>query len=93
MIGLLALTVRDLMEGDVRVGFGSAKGYGEINAAIGGLALAAWGAVPETFAQDLSEASLRGVSTSAAPGADGELGEYLQYALLELEEKIESVGR
>lgn len=29
-IGLLALTLRDLIEGDIRIGFGRAKGFGEI---------------------------------------------------------------
>ena len=28
-LGLLALTLRDLREGDIRFGFGAAKGYGE----------------------------------------------------------------
>ena len=31
-IGLLALTFRDLLEGDIRLGFGRAKGFGEISA-------------------------------------------------------------
>lgn len=30
-IGLLALTFRDLIEGDIRIGFGRAKGFGEIS--------------------------------------------------------------
>ncbi len=35
-LGLLALTLRDLLEGDVRFGFGSSKGYGGF---VGGLTL------------------------------------------------------
>lgn len=37
--GLLALTLRDLMEGDVVVGFGGAKGYGSCRASIIGAEL------------------------------------------------------
>jgi CRISPR-associated RAMP protein (TIGR02581 family) len=36
-IGLLALTFRDLLEGDIRFGFGRAKGFGEVTAKIDGL--------------------------------------------------------
>jgi CRISPR-associated RAMP protein (TIGR02581 family) len=36
-IGLLALTFRDLIEGDIRLGFGRAKGFGEIHARIDNL--------------------------------------------------------
>jgi CRISPR/Cas system CSM-associated protein Csm3 (group 7 of RAMP superfamily) len=34
MLGLLALTMRDLIEGDITLGFGAAKGYGACRAAI-----------------------------------------------------------
>jgi CRISPR/Cas system CSM-associated protein Csm3 (group 7 of RAMP superfamily) len=35
-VGLLALIFRDLIEGDIRIGFGRAKGFGEISATING---------------------------------------------------------
>jgi CRISPR/Cas system CSM-associated protein Csm3 (group 7 of RAMP superfamily) len=49
-LGLLALTLRDLMEGDIPLGFGAAKGYGACRAAIirmqvSGLALPALQAI------------------------------------------------
>ncbi len=38
-LGLLALTLRDLMEGDIVLGFGGNKGYGACRASITGLSL------------------------------------------------------
>ncbi len=38
-LGLLALTVRDFMEGDITLGFGAAKGYGGCTATIAGIEL------------------------------------------------------
>lgn len=46
--GLLALTLRDLLEGDITFGFGSAKGYGACTAKITGAELA----TPPKWAQD-----------------------------------------
>jgi len=39
MIGLLALTFRDLMEGDITFGFGASKGYGKCKACITNISL------------------------------------------------------
>jgi CRISPR/Cas system CSM-associated protein Csm3 (group 7 of RAMP superfamily) len=46
--GLLALTLRDLLEGDITFGFGSAKGYGACTAKIVGATLSA----PPRWAQE-----------------------------------------
>jgi CRISPR/Cas system CSM-associated protein Csm3 (group 7 of RAMP superfamily) len=54
--GLLALTLRDLLEGDIRFGFGSSKGFGECRGAIKHIMLPAQ--YPEWLkgiADDLSE--------------------------------------
>jgi CRISPR/Cas system CSM-associated protein Csm3 (group 7 of RAMP superfamily) len=45
-LGLLALTLRDLIEGDIPLGFGAAKGYGACKAMITGIQLTGLEAVP-----------------------------------------------
>jgi len=52
-LGLLALTLRDLMEGDIRVGFGAAKGYGAVRAEMAVTHLPDWHACPVLFTADL----------------------------------------
>jgi len=48
-IGLLILTLRDLAEGDVRLGFGAAKGYGAVKAEIEAWSLPEWEEIPEVY--------------------------------------------
>jgi CRISPR/Cas system CSM-associated protein Csm3 (group 7 of RAMP superfamily) len=47
--GLLALTLRDLIEGDVRFGFGAAKGYGTVMASVQVSNLPKWEDCSEIF--------------------------------------------
>jgi CRISPR/Cas system CSM-associated protein Csm3 (group 7 of RAMP superfamily) len=54
-LGLLTVTLRDLIEGDVRLGFGAAKGYGSVRAEITATQLPAWGDCPDLFKADLLE--------------------------------------
>ncbi len=54
-LGLLALTFRDIIEGDVRFGFGAAKGYGSANAKIITTHLPLWDKCPDIFKADLSK--------------------------------------
>jgi CRISPR/Cas system CSM-associated protein Csm3 (group 7 of RAMP superfamily) len=67
-IGLLALTVRDLAEGDVRVGFGRSKGFGDISARVTAISALDIGNVPASFRGELTEADLRNIDPSAARG-------------------------
>jgi CRISPR/Cas system CSM-associated protein Csm3 (group 7 of RAMP superfamily) len=55
VLGLLALTVRDLVEGDVRIGFGAAKGYGVFDATISNITVASNPHLPELFRAVLDE--------------------------------------
>ena len=89
-LGLLALTLRDLLEGDIRIGFGKAKGYGEIEARMS-LTVplpAAWSELPQTFCdavvaeEYLAEAA---VVTSHAEFCNSLLGLALQDCVMELE--------
>jgi CRISPR/Cas system CSM-associated protein Csm3 (group 7 of RAMP superfamily) len=48
-VGLLALTMRDLAEGDIRIGFGAAKGYGAVEAMIEELNLLSLETLPESL--------------------------------------------
>jgi CRISPR/Cas system CSM-associated protein Csm3 (group 7 of RAMP superfamily) len=53
--GLLALALRDLLEGDIRLGFGSAKGYGVTRAQLTITDLPDWNACPEEFKSGLDQ--------------------------------------
>src|SRR5439155_26026717 len=54
-LGLLTLTLRDLIEGDIRLGFGAAKGYGAVRAKTSVNQLPAWTDCPAVFKDDLRE--------------------------------------
>lgn len=54
-LGLLTLSLRDLIEGDLRLGFGAAKGYGAVRAKISANQLPAWTDCPAVFKADLRE--------------------------------------
>lgn len=53
-LGLITLVMRDLMEGDVRFGLGSAKGYGTARLTIEGMSLPDWDACPALFKTGLT---------------------------------------
>lgn len=57
-LALLALVLRDLAEGDVPLGFGSARGYGVCRASFEDLELPPWEKIPEPFRTDLDPAAL-----------------------------------
>jgi CRISPR/Cas system CSM-associated protein Csm3 (group 7 of RAMP superfamily) len=54
-LGLLTLTLRDMIEGDIRFGFGAAKGYGIARAKIALDQLPTWNDCPDIFKADLRE--------------------------------------
>jgi hypothetical protein len=65
-LGLLALTLRDLLEGDLTFGFGAAKGFGACEQVeIEELVVPAWARVPEAFRKGLNETALAGVRAGA----------------------------
>jgi CRISPR/Cas system CSM-associated protein Csm3 (group 7 of RAMP superfamily) len=57
-LGLLLLTFKDLIEGDVRLGFGAAKGYGAVRAKIEKITLPDWNQCAAIFKNGLSELHL-----------------------------------
>jgi hypothetical protein len=57
-LGLLALLLRDLVEGDITFGLGAAKGYGACRARIVGLSVG--GVLPQPLAAGLAGAAARG---------------------------------
>lgn len=52
-IALLVLVLRDLVEGDIRLGFGSAKGFGALHAKIFNLRIHDWDSIPSLYTEDL----------------------------------------
>ena len=54
-IALLVLVLRDLVEGDIRLGFGSAKGFGALHAELQDISIPAWKDIPDNFNSDLIE--------------------------------------
>jgi CRISPR/Cas system CSM-associated protein Csm3 (group 7 of RAMP superfamily) len=79
-LGLLALVLRDLAQGDVRFGFGAAKGYGGCRVRFTGWHLPAPDRWPETLreALQLETGHWPAIGTSpAAPAPDSPLGRAL----------------
>lgn len=75
LTGLLALTFRDLIEGDITFGFGAAKGYGAcraeiVNVSVQGLATLLGQAEPDSHGDLLWRAAQPGAGTSSASDAD-----------------------
>jgi CRISPR/Cas system CSM-associated protein Csm3 (group 7 of RAMP superfamily) len=89
-LGLLALTMRDLFEGDIRIGMGAAKGYGAIEARITKLAWATIGKIPATFLEGIDETDLASInSNSSLEGfRETKVGRFLSDCVGELENKI-----
>lgn len=53
--GLLALALRDLIQGDIRFGFGAGKGYGTTRAHLALIGLPGWNACPDEFKNGINE--------------------------------------
>jgi CRISPR/Cas system CSM-associated protein Csm3 (group 7 of RAMP superfamily) len=51
-IALLALVLRDLVEGDIRLGFGAAKGFGALHARIFPLQIPHWDSIPDLYTKN-----------------------------------------
>ncbi len=89
-LGLLTLTLRDLMEGDIRFGFGAAKGYGAAQARIDSISLPEWSDCPGVFKEGVDEEQWQSIQTSK-PLADV-LQDPMGYWVLELEEAVRKEG-
>lgn len=68
-LGLLALTLRDLIEGDIKFGYGAAKGYGVVRANIETISLPDWSQCPDTFKTGITEDQWQSMSAIATPDA------------------------
>ncbi len=87
VLGLLALTLRDLIEGDIPLGFGAAKGYGACTATIKDVQLSRFDALPAGFRTILEECSVTqsdfdSLDTATRPS------DVIQYALMGFIEKF-----
>lgn len=87
-LGLLALTLRDLVEGDISFGFGAAKGYGTCRATIGRVSTPAWDLIPAPFQEGLT-AELLPVTGTTALLQDSPLGEAVAYWVVGCEDLCE----
>ncbi len=89
-LGLLVLTLRDLIEGDIHLGFGAAKGYGAARASIDSFELPAWDNCPPVFKKDLD------VDQWQVLRSGGPLDDYLKVVMQdwieELHQAIKSEG-
>ncbi|MFW6175443.1 MAG: RAMP superfamily CRISPR-associated protein, partial [Acidobacteriota bacterium] len=90
-LGLLALVLRDLVEGDLAFGWGSGKGYGRCEARIVAYDLPPWEALPERLRRDLGQVGLEGPEMLTDPAAglldeESHLGFALAAAVLDLAE-------
>lgn len=65
--GLMALTMRDLLEGDITFGFGAAKGYGAVrHAEVTGIYVSGVSKITETFGGTLTDIQLTGAEAISA---------------------------
>ncbi|MEW6127211.1 MAG: RAMP superfamily CRISPR-associated protein [Acidobacteriota bacterium] len=89
-IGLLALTMRDLAEGDIRIGMGAAKGYGAIEARLISLPKVSWQSIPVGFQTGLTQEDLDQLdrNTSLAGLGQSTIGQFLIDCVRELESVI-----
>jgi len=76
-LGLLALTLRDLMEGDIPLGFGAAKGYGACRATIKALRISGVDSFPDELQtifkdNDALQISFDNLDTTARPPMEAE---------------------
>lgn len=86
-LGLLALTLRDLIEGDIPLGFGAAKGYGACTATINGIRLPRFDTLPSGLPTILEK---HGATQSDFDSLDmtTQPKDAIQYAVMEFIEKL-----
>ncbi len=93
-IGLLALTMRDLMEGDIRIGFGAAKGYGEIAVSIRNINLSSLKTIIEVYGTELQEEDISTLNLSASLDElmRSTAGKALKKSVVELKTTVDEVN-
>lgn len=89
-LGLLVLVLRDLIEGDVRFGLGSAKGYGTARLTIEGLRLPDWDICPSIFKIGISHDQWGLLSAANAP--DEPTQKILMQWVTDLQTRIQHEG-
>lgn len=88
-LALLALVLRDLVEGDISFGFGAAKGYGHATATVQAVEAPPWDSLPEPMRTMLEEAGVQKEDLAVSEGGltrDNPLGQALLEALRQLQE-------
>lgn len=90
-LGLLALAMRDLLEGDIVFGFGASKGFGACRAEIVAIERPDWEGIPPTFRGGI-DADITRVVELRPPALDSPEGLALLQWTLELEELVQRAG-
>ena len=89
-LALLALTMRDLIEGDIRLGFGAAKGYGALHAQIVNIGLPDWEVCPKAIKKWILPDQWKEIAKGLP--APGSFAEIMGYWLIELGEVAKAKG-
>ena len=90
-LALMILTLRDLLEGDVPFGFGSAKGYGACTARLTDFQVPhPWEAIPDALRQDLSSGDVPDLLGAESPNESMQV--FLMYAFDELKTMARQQG-
>lgn len=90
-LGLVALTLRDLCEGEIAFGFGAAKGYGRCRAHLLEPSVPAWERLPTRWRRRAEELEIGAAALEAPLGEtardrESELGMLIEWSLGELAE-------
>lgn len=96
-LGLIALTLRDLLEGDIGFGFGAAKGYGRCRARILEPRTPAWAELPDGWRQEaeglgVGAEVLDGALVHASRDRGADLGVLIEWGIGKLGEMPREVG-
>lgn len=89
-LGLLTLVLRDLIEGDVRLGLGAAKGYGTAQLTIESVGLLERDACPDALKKSFSSQQWQSLNIVNAP--DTHMQEILRQWVTELATRVQHEG-
>jgi hypothetical protein len=78
------------MEGDIRLGFGAAKGYGAVHAEIRSIKLPHWNDCPDVFKEGVDADQWEKIGVESAPSAF--LQDLMGYWLIGLEDQVQAGG-
>lgn len=85
--GLLALLLRDLIEGDIHFGFGASKGYGSVRVKIEDVNLPGWSACPSFLKEYIQEEQWQKFTVDHV--FDKSWQETTQLCVIELEDQVQ----